>query len=352
VPILRKRLAASNVAARGGLASPKSSTIRRDRRRGSDLRSLVLGGNGFIGTHLVDGLLEEGHSVRTYDRSPNRFRAVPRNVEYVEGELGNHGLIREAVEGVETVFHFVSTTIPKTSNDDPIYDVRSNLIDTLQLLESCVEAGVQKVVFASSGGTVYGLPQRIPITEGHPTNPITSYGIVKLATEKYLGLFDHLHGLDYTALRISNPYGPYQNPVGQQGAVPVFLHRLHAGHPITIWGDGSVVRDYLYVADLVEALKLAAEAETRQKVFNVGSGRGTSLNELVAIIAEVTGEWPEVEYVPGRVLDVPANVLYVTGVREELGWSPRTELAEGIDRTWEWIRTLTQDDVEREITSG
>ena len=305
-----------------------------------------------MGTHLVDALLEKGSFVRIYDRSPSRFRATPRGAEYVEGELGNHGLIRAAVEGMETVFHFVSTTIPKTSNDDPIYDVRSNLVDTLQLLESCVEAGVRKVIFASSGGTVYGLPQTVPIIEDHPTNPITSYGIVKLAVEKYLGLFDHLHGLDYTVLRISNPYGPFQNPGGQQGAVPVFLHRLYTGQPITIWGDGSVVRDYLYISDLVEALKLAAEAETRQKVFNVGSGRGTSLNELVAIIAEVAGERPEVEYVPGRALDVPANVLDVARVRDELGWSPRTELAEGIDRTWEWVRTLTEHNVEQKVRRG
>jgi UDP-glucose 4-epimerase len=250
------------------------------------------------------------------------------------------------------VYHFVSTTLPKTSNDDPIYDVRSNLIDTLQLLEACVEAGVRKVIFASSGGTVYGLPQTVPITEEHPTSPITSYGIVKLAVEKYLGLFNHLHGLDYTALRISNPYGSYQDPGGQQGAIVVFLHRLHTGQPITIWGDGRVVRDYLYVADLVDALVLAAEVETHQKVLNVGSGRGTTLNELVAIIAEVTGERPEVEYVPGRALDVPANVLDVARARDELGWSPTTDLTEGIERTWHWIRTLTEEDVERGVRSG
>lgn len=302
-----------------------------------------------MGSHLVDSLLEEGHPVRIYDRSPNSFRATPKEAEYVEGELGDPGLIRAAVEGVEVVFHFVNTTIPKTSNDDPIFDVRSNLIDTLRFLESCVDAGVRKVVFASSGGTVYGQPHAVPIAEGHPTEPITSYGIVKLAVEKYLALFEHLYGLDYTALRISNPYGPYQNPGGQQGVVPVFLHRLRAGQPVTIWGDGSVVRDYLYVSDLVEALKLAARAGTRQKVLNVGSGRGTSLNELVAIIARVTGERPEVEYVAGRSLDVPANVLDVARVRDELGWRPRTGLDEGIDRTWDWVRTLTQDDIERGV---
>jgi UDP-glucose 4-epimerase len=316
------------------------------------LKSLVLGGNGFIGTHLVDGLLRRGYPVRVYDRSPNRFRATPQNVEYVEGELGNHGLIQEAVEEIEVVFHLVSTTLPKTSNDDPIFDVRSNLIDTLQLLEACVKAGVRKVVFPSSGGTVYGLPHTVPITEGHPTEPRTSYGIVKLAVEKYLGLFRHLHDLDYVVLRISNPYGPYQHPGGQQGAIAVFLHRLFTGQPITIWGDGSVVRDYLYITDLVDALLLAAGGETRGKVLNVGSGQGTSLNELIALIAEVTGEQPEVEYRPGRALDVPANVLDIGRVADELAWSPLTELVEGITPTWDWIRTLTEDNVERGVWSG
>lgn len=309
------------------------------------MNTLLVGGNGFLGTHLAGRLLENDHSIRIYDRSPNKFRTLPRSVEYVEGELGNHGLIREALEDVEVVYHFVSTTLPKTSNDDPIYDVRSNLIDTLQLLESCVEAGVRKVVFTSSGGTVYGVPREVPIEEEHPTHPISSYGIVKLAIEKYLHLFHHLHGLDYTALRVSNPYGPYQNPTGQQGAISVFLRRLYEGEPITIWGDGSVVRDYLYVSDVAEALELAATTDTPIKVFNVGSGRGVSLNELLHLMAEVVGEQPEVQYQPGRPLDVPANVLDVSRVRKALGWSPGTELSEGIARTWEWINSLSGAEV-------
>lgn len=304
------------------------------------MRSLVLGGGGFIGTHLVERLLEEGNAVRIYGRNPNRFRAVPWGAEYVEGELGNYGLLREAVEGIEVVFHLVSTTLPKTSNDDPVYDVRSNLVDTIQLLEACVEAGVRKVVFASSGGTVYGPPRAVPITEDHPTDPISSYGIVKLAIEKYLGLFHHVYGLDYAALRVSNPYGPYQDPAGQQGAISVFLHRIHTGEPITIWGDGSVVRDYLYISDLVDALELAASSEAQEKVFNIGNGRGASLNELLETIGGIVEERAEVEYLPARALDVPISVLDVTRARTGLGWSPATGLVEGITRTWEWICTL------------
>lgn len=310
------------------------------------MKSLVLGGNGFIGMHLVERLVEDGRAVRVYDRGLNKFRAVPRRAEYVEGELGNHGLIREAVEGIEVVYHFISTTLPKTSNDDPIYDVRSNLVDTIQLLEACVEAKVRKVVFASSGGTVYGPPQTIPIPEDHPTDPISSYGIIKLTTEKYLGLFHHLYGLDYAALRISNPYGPYQNPAGQQGAIGVFLQRIYSGRPIEIWGDGEVVRDYLYVSDLVDALVLAAGKTTESKVFNIGSGHGASLNELIDLMAAVVGEKPTVEYQPARSLDVPVSVLDIGRARRELGWEPVTELPEGIEKAWTWIQSLFDSRVE------
>ncbi len=312
------------------------------------MNTLLVGGNGFLGINLAESLLENGHHVRLYDRSPNKFRTQPKGTKYIEGELGNHGLIREALEDIEVVYHFVSTTLPKTSNDDPIYDVRSNLVDTLQLLESCVEARVRKVVFASSGGTVYGIPEETPIQEDHPTEPISSYGIVKLAIEKYLGLFHHLHGLDYTVLRISNPYGPYQDPLGQQGAISVFLKHIYEGTSVTIWGDGSVVRDYLYVSDVVEALKLAGEEEQEMphKVFNIGSGVGVSLNELLHLMAGVVGEWPEVEYVSGRILDVPASVLDVSRAREELGWDSRTDLSEGVAHTWEWVRFVSGSRVE------
>lgn len=309
------------------------------------MRVLVVGGNGFIGSHLVDRLLERGEEVRIYGRGPGEFRAVPAGAEYVEGDLGNHGLIREAVRDMEVVYHLVSTTLPKTSNDDPVYDVRSNLVDTLGLLEVCVEAGVRKVIFASSGGTVYGAPRTVPISEDHPTDPISSYGIVKLAIEKYLGLFRHLRGLDYNVLRISNPYGPLQNPASQQGAISVFLNLIRTGNPITIWGDGSVVRDYLYVSDLVDVMETVARTETESRLFNVGSGHGASLNDLIGLMAGVVGAEPVVEYLPGRALDVPASVLDITRARKELGWAPEVGLDDGIARTWAWIQSLPESRV-------
>ena len=302
-----------------------------------------------MGTHLVDRLLESGRSVRIFGHSPNRFRTVPQGAEYVEGELGNYGLIREAMEGMEVVYHLVSTTLPKTSNDDPVYDVHSNLIDTIQLLKTCVEVGVRRVVFASSAG-VYGLPEALPITENHSTNPISSYSISKLAIEKYLQLFRYLYGLDFVALRISNPYGPLQNPMGQQGVVSIFLHRLYTGQPLRVWGDGNARRDYLYISNLVHALERAAEVEPQERVLNIGSGQGISINELLEVMATIVGEQPSVEYLPARTLDIPVSVLDIGRARAELGWSPDMELAEGLARTWKWIRTFSKSEVEAYLT--
>jgi UDP-glucose 4-epimerase len=136
------------------------------------MKALIIGGNGFIGAHLVDALLESGHEVRVFDRYPSRYREQLPNVEYVSGDFANHGEVDAAVQGVDWIFHLAYTTLPQTSNDDPVYDVRSNVIDTLQLLQSCREHKVKKFVFISSGGTVYGIPQRVPVTEDHPTEPI------------------------------------------------------------------------------------------------------------------------------------------------------------------------------------
>jgi UDP-glucose 4-epimerase len=302
-----------------------------------------------MGTHLVDRLLESGRSARIFGHSPNRFRTVPQGAEYVEGELGNYGLVREAMEGMEVVYHLVSTTLPKTSNDDPVYDVHSNLIDTIQLLKTCVEVGVRRVVFASSAG-VYGLPEALPITENHSTNPISSYSISKLAIEKYLQLFRYLYGLDFVALRISNPYGPLQNPMGQQGVVSIFLHRLYTGQPLRVWGDGNARRDYLYISNLVHALERAAEVEPQERVLNIGSGQGISINELLEVMATIVGEQPSVEYLPARTLDIPVSVLDIGRARAELGWSPDMELAEGLARTWKWIRTFSKSEVEAYLT--
>jgi len=297
---------------------------------------LVLGGAGFIGSHLAEALLQAGHRVRIFDR-PHLDRLPTflqrREFEVFTGDFLNPYVLSAALQGNEIVFHLVSTTLPKTSNDNPVYDVESNVVGTLRLLELCREQGVRKVVFASSGGTVYGVPRSVPIDESHPTEPICSYGIHKLMIEKYLQLNHRVHGLDYCVVRPPNLYGPRQRLDIAQGAVAVFLDRALHGKPIQVWGDGSVMRDYLYVEDAAEALVKAAAFEGEPKVFNIGSGVGTTLKQLIKEIEALLGRPVPVEYSAARTLDVPANVLDASLARRLLGWTPRTSLAEGLRRT-------------------
>ncbi len=301
---------------------------------------LVLGGAGFLGSHLTEALLARGRKVRVFDRlhaDLANLEGLAGDWEFRGGDFVNESDLASALAGARTVYHLVSTTLPATSSANPGYDVETNLVATLRLLERAPGEGVERVVFISSGGTVYGRPQSLPITEDHPTEPQVSYGVVKLAIEKYLKLYHRIHGLGYAILRLSNPYGPRQDPAGIQGAASVFLGRVHEGRPIEIWGDGSVVRDYLYVADAVEAMIAAGERAPAEGTYNVGSGRGVNLNELVEAIREVTGRPAPVTYLPARPFDVPANVLDVTRARAELGWEPRTSLRDGLARTWRWL---------------
>ncbi len=304
------------------------------------MRTLVLGGNGFIGSHLLDRLLLAGHAVRVFDRNEELYRKPLDGVEYCYADFGNRTLLAEALEGIDIVFHLISTTVPKTSNDDPAFDVTSNVVETIALLEKCVAHGVKKIVFLSSGGTVYGAPAALPVTEDSATNPECSYGITKLAVEKYLALFNHLYGLDYVIVRPSNPYGPRQNPLGIQGAISVFLGRVAAGKPIEIWGDGQIVRDYVYVDDLVEGIYRAATQTVASCILNLGSGQGHSLNAIIATMREVIGDRVRVVYTPARVFDVPQIYLDISRAQQELAWRPATSLDAGIRQTWEFVRSV------------
>ena len=303
---------------------------------------LVLGGAGFIGSHLAEALLAAGHRVKVFDR-PHVDRlpelASKGAVETFTGDFVNPRALAPALRGTEVVFHLISTTLPKSSNDNPEYDLESNVLGTLRLLTLCKEQKVRKLVFVSSGGTVYGIPRQLPIDEEHPTSPICSYGIHKLAIEKYLYLAQRTAGLDYCIVRPANLYGPRQRLDIAQGAVAVFLDRALKGEAIEIWGDGSVVRDYLYVGDAVEALVKAAAFGGEPRIFNIGSGVGASLNELVGEIRKLTGRTVKVQYSEARSVDVPANVLDCSRARRHLQWSARTPFAEGLRRTYEWMRS-------------
>jgi UDP-glucose 4-epimerase len=305
----------------------------------------VLGGGGFIGSTIIDRLLLDGHSIRVFERpriNPYRSFANHEHVEWINGDLASVHDVREAIRGVDAVMHLVSTTLPKSSNDDPMYDVQSNLLSTLQLLQVMVEEGVKKIVFISSGGTVYGNPQYLPIDERHPTEPVVSYGITKLAIEKFLVMFQHLHGIKAVILRVTNPYGERQRVETAQGAVGVFLDRAIRGLPIEIWGNGSVARDYIHVSDVANAFAQALIYEGRHSVFNVSTGTATSLSELLSIIERVTALKLDVRFKAPRPFDVTLSVLDNTLANQELGWRPAVDLETGIARTAQWMKSRVE----------
>jgi len=305
------------------------------------IRILVAGGAGFLGTNLVAEALRRGHDVTVLDRpgAPSGLPAEARaRSRWVEGDFRDPEVARSACTGQDVVFHLIGTTLPKSSNEDPEFDFVSNVAGTIRLLQAAKQQGARKIVFVSSGGTVYGIPRQVPIPETHPTDPISSYGISKLAIEKYLAVFRSEHGLDYVILRVANPYGPHQNPERAQGAIAVFAWRALNRQPIEIWGDGSVVRDYVCVSDVIEAMMRAAEYRGEERLFNVGSGVGHTLNDIVQVIERVIGRHVEVNHATARSVDVPVNVLDISRARRYLGWTPAVSFEEGIERSIMAIR--------------
>jgi UDP-glucose 4-epimerase len=291
---------------------------------------------------LIDALLAQGYSVRCFDRphvtSLGHTHLSNLRFELYEGDLISEADIAEAMEGCDVCYHLVSTTLPKSSNADPIFDVESNVLGTLRLLNRAVKVGLKKLVFVSSGGTVYGPPIELPISEMHPTDPVCSYGISKLAIEKYLHLFHSLYGLEYTVLRLSNPFGERQRTHASQGAVAVFLGKVMRGEPVEIWGDGSVTRDYIHIADVVNALLISLKVSGESRVFNVGAGYGLSLNGLLDTIERVTGRLADRRYLPGRAFDVAESVLCIERARQCLDWSPQLDFEQGLKRFSTWLQ--------------
>ena len=302
---------------------------------------LIYGGGGFIGSHLAEELLSQGYKVTVFDKlnfSQRNLQNVVDKIRIIEGDFNNIIDIRKSLEDIDYVFHLVSSTLPAGSNENPVYDAESNLISSLRLFRECSDRKVKKVIFLSSGGTVYGVPDSIPISEEHPTKPICSYGIIKKTIEDYMYLFHQLHNLDYNVFRLSNPYGERQNPYAAQGAVAVFLNKILKDEEIVIWGDGEVVRDYIYIKDAAKALVTSLTADSKFKLFNLSAGIGYSLNQIIDVIKIVTGKTDvKIRYQEKRSFDVPVSVLDNSLIARELGWKPETSLNAGIEATYKYF---------------
>ncbi len=298
---------------------------------------LVLGAGGFIGTNLCLALRAQGVAVTGFGRAPSPPAALV-GLGWVSGTLEASHSLDALVEGHAHVFDLIGAGLPNSSNENPAQIVADGLPAKVRLLEACRRQQVRRLVFASSGGTVYGITGSLPVREEAPAEPISAYGIGKLVVERYLSLYRHLYGLESRSLRIANAYGRYQDAHRGQGLVAALLQRLLAGEPVEIWGDGAVVRDFIHIDDVVAAMLACLDHDGPGRVFNVGSGVGRSVAEVLRDAARITGCVPRLLHREGRRADVPVNILDSSRLRRETGWQPRVEWETGLRDTADWIR--------------
>ena len=307
------------------------------------MRVLVLGGTGFIGSHIVDALVDSDHHVKVVDRTLKYIQTKnPQSVQYTQADYSDSFILSEALLGIDIVIHLVSTTVPGNSNLDPVADIQSNLVNSVKLFQAMKHADVKRIIYFSSGGTVYGNPSQIPISENHPTHPICSYGITKVAIENYLYMFQELYGFKPTILRPSNPYGPRQGHHGAQGVIGTFMNQIMTNHDINIWGDGSVIRDYIYISDLVDACLAVVNSDV-QGTFNIGSGCGHSLLDIIGEIERCTQRKSQVNFDHARCFDVNEMVLDSKLAKNKLAWSPKYTLQQGIRLHYDWYKSAHKD---------
>lgn len=296
----------------------------------------VFGANGFIGTALVRRLVSEGYSVKAVSRHfSDAFRAeFSHRAELAEVDFLDRSGVKRALQGVSKVFHLISTSSPGFGNQRLADDIQTNLIPHVLFMQDCVEANIRRMIFLSSGGTVYGRPLSVPITEDQRCTPISSYGLTKFATEKYLQMFGDVEGLDYTILRLSNPFGPGQSFKNGQGLIPAILQNYESNKPITILGDGSAQRDYIYIDDAISGLLASISSnQVSGQILNIGSGEGKSILDVVHALESAVGVEFRKEFLPQRSTDVKANILDISKAKAFLSWQPETDFQEGIRRT-------------------
>ncbi|HEY8031954.1 MAG TPA: NAD-dependent epimerase/dehydratase family protein [Methylocella sp.] len=297
------------------------------------VRALVTGASGFLGRALVPALLAAGESVVATSRKTTcpfapHPRLTWRQADLADPDAPLAGLLR----GADTIYHLSWSTIPADSNQAPSEDARINIVGSLRLLESVERGTSPRFIFASSGGTVYGRLIKAPAPEEHPLRPLSAYGVSKQSVEAYLDLFASFGTIRPVSLRIGNLFGPGQETARVFGAVAHFSKRALAGVPIHMFGDGAVVRDYVYIDDAVEALVRAGHTEMSSAALNIGSGEGRSLNGIVAVLQKHLAKPVIIEREPGRPFDVPVSVLDPAKARAELGWLPRVSFEEGVAR--------------------
>lgn len=300
---------------------------------------LVLGAGGFIGSHLTKSLLKAGWRVRAFSRRFDskevRKLGHSNRIQIHEGSVFDEGALTKAVEGVSTVVNLLSFSVPTTSPNLPEAELATTVQATNLVLSAMIKCGAQRLVFPSSGGTIYGEVGNRPATEKDPAAPLLSYGLGKLISEEMIHFYSRMYGLSYLILRISNAYGAARIRRVSQGVIDVFLEQVYAGQPLHVWGKLDTVRDYIFIDDLMDAfLKLLQTDHERSDTINVGSGTGSSLRQVLEAIEEVTGHAPTIHRAEEGAAGLAYNVLNNENLRSLIDWNPQFDLRAGIRETW------------------
>ena len=306
----------------------------------------VIGGTGFIGSHLVELLHKHGRQVTVVGRSSLPSRPLPVGVRYLAGDYGDRYFLTGVLQGMEEVISLAYTTVPKTSFEDPVRDILDNLPASVNLFEVVRDLRIHKLILVSSGGTVYGEAQQLPIAESHPTNPISPYGITKLAIEKYAMMFYKNDALPVVCVRPGNAYGVGQRPFVGQGFIATAMACLLQGKEVTLFGESGTLRDYVHVFDVACGILSVLEQGAPGSCYNIGTGIGRSNSDILDAIyphAKNAGIEPRIRIEPLRKFDVSANVLDCCKLRDETGWKTMITFPEGIKSTWEWFLKNTPD---------
>lgn len=309
---------------------------------------VIFGADGFIGKHLVHNLSEShpDDKIYAFDRysslktgSDHVFNTYP-NVTIIIGDFFNRDDVARVLANTDYVFHLVSTTNPAASNNDPFIDIDTNVRGSIELFQLCSELQVKKLVFLSSGGSVYGNIDSSTLSEETVPLPISPYGIGKLTIEHYLRYFKHTHDLDYVIYRVANPYGPGQNIHGKQGVIPIFMGLAINNEPITVFGDGEMLRDYIYIDDLMSMIIASFDKPSQYNSYNLGSGEGTSVNQIIDAIEKCTNQAIKKVHRDTPPTYVKSSVLNIDRFSSEYSIKPTVTLQEGIRRTWDYVKSI------------
>jgi len=302
-------------------------------------KCLVIGGDGFLGSHLVDDLVLRGFDVRVFDHfqdgKTKNIRHLEGKIELYTGDFLNKRHLSRALKNVEYVFHFVSLSTPGSTANDLYTEMKTNAKGALQLLDLCVKHNVKKIIYPSSGGAVYGDSLDAVTSETTQLRPVSPYAVTKVIIEEYLHFYKRQYGLDFVIYRISNPYGERQNPQGTQGVVSILMNRMMKNETLPIYGD--TVRDYIYVKDVTSFIARNFDQEQKKSTYNIGSGKGVVLSEIVRMLAKITQSTPHIQKLEKRPFDVQEIVLDISRAQKEFEFYPSTSLEKGLEKTYAFL---------------